>query len=89
MGTSPQEQQETLDIVIDELDRISRFIDELVLLAKAERPDFLFPETIDLTAFTEELFAKVTALGDRQRLTCDHPWGRWTDRHCPGPRGRV
>ncbi len=66
MGTSPQEQQETLDIVIDELDRMSRFIDELVLLAKAERPDFLFLETIDLTAFTEELFAKVTALGDHR-----------------------
>ena len=66
MGTSPQDQQETLGIVIDELDRMSRFIDELVLLAKAERPDFLFPEAIDLTAFTEELFAKVTALGDRR-----------------------
>ncbi|WP_225885270.1 ATP-binding protein [Leptolyngbya sp. KIOST-1] len=66
MGTTPEEQRETLDIVIDELDRISRFIDELMLLAKAERPDFLFPEPIDLTVFTEELFAKITALGDRQ-----------------------
>ncbi|WP_228037829.1 HAMP domain-containing sensor histidine kinase [Nodosilinea sp. LEGE 06152] len=66
MGTTPQEQQETLDIVIDELDRMSRFIDELMLLAKAERPDFLFPEPIDLTAFTEELYAKITALGDRR-----------------------
>ncbi|MFQ4137131.1 sensor histidine kinase [Nodosilinea sp. PGN35] len=66
MGTTPQEQQETLDIVIDELDRMSRFIDELMLLAKAERPDFLFPEPIDLTGFTEELYAKITALGDRR-----------------------
>ncbi|MGB3199436.1 MAG: HAMP domain-containing sensor histidine kinase [Nodosilinea sp.] len=66
MGTTPQEQQETLDIVIDELDRMSRFIDELMLLAKAERPDFLFPEPIDLTVFTEEVYAKITALGDRQ-----------------------
>lgn len=44
---------------------MSRFIDELMLLAKAERPDFLLPEPIDLTAFTEELYAKITALGDR------------------------
>lgn len=65
MGTAPQEQRETLDIVVDELDRMSRFIDELMLLAKAERPDFLLPEPIDLTTFTEELFAKITALGDR------------------------
>ena len=66
MGTTSQEQNDTLDIVLDELDRISRFIDELMLLAKAERPDFLFPETLDLTVFTEELFAKITALADRR-----------------------
>ncbi len=66
MGTTPEEQQETLDIVIDELDRMNRFIDELLLLAKAERPDFLLPEPIDLRGFTEELFSKITALGDRR-----------------------
>jgi signal transduction histidine kinase len=38
MGSTPEERQETLDIVLDELDRISRFINELMLLAKAERP---------------------------------------------------
>jgi signal transduction histidine kinase len=48
--------------VLDELDRISRFINELMLLAKAERPDFLAPEVIDLTLFTEELFTKITTL---------------------------
>jgi signal transduction histidine kinase len=65
MGATPEEQQETLDIVMDELDRISRFINELMLLAKAERPDFLTPAAIDLTLFTEELFTKITTLGDR------------------------
>ncbi len=65
MGSTPEEQQETLDIVLDELDRISRFINELMLLAKAERPDFLAPQVIDLTLFTEELFTKITTLGDR------------------------
>jgi signal transduction histidine kinase len=65
MGSTPEERQETLDIVLDELDRISRFINELMLLAKAERPDFLAPEVIDLTLFTEELFTKITTLGDR------------------------
>lgn len=65
MGSTPEDQQETLDIVLDELDRISRFIHELMLLAKAERPDFLRPEKIDLTLFTEELFTKITTLADR------------------------
>lgn len=65
MGSSPEEQQETMDIVLDELDRISRFIHELMLLAKAERPDFLLPKTIDLASFTEELYAKITTLAER------------------------
>ncbi len=65
MGSTPEEQQETLDIVLDELDRISRFISELVLLAKAEHPDFLLPQTIDLQTFTEEVYTKIKTLADR------------------------
>ena len=65
MGLTPEDQQETIDIVIDELDRMSRFINELVLLAKAERPDFLLPETLDLQSFTEEVYAKMKTLADR------------------------
>jgi signal transduction histidine kinase len=85
MGNDPQEQQETLEIVFDELDRMSRLIDHLILLAKAERFDFLKEEILDIKLFTEEVYAKITTLaqrnwqleqigqgkfkGDRQRLT--------------------
>lgn len=85
MGHDPQEQEEALALVMDELDRVSRFVDDLLLLAKAERPDFLQLETIDVRILTEELFSKATALanrhwqidavasgrivGDRQRIT--------------------
>ena len=63
----PTEQQETLTIVIDELDRMSRFVNDLILLAKAEQTDFLQPESIDVKTFTEEVFRKVTVLAaDRQ-----------------------
>lgn len=65
MGDEPEDQQETLVLVLDELDRMSRFVEDLLLLAKAERPDFLQLETIDLSSFTEDLFAKATALADR------------------------
>jgi signal transduction histidine kinase len=65
MGDDPDEQQETVALVIDELDRMNRFVDDLLLLAKAERPDFLLLETVDVTAFTEELFTKATALASR------------------------
>ncbi|BDA70479.1 histidine kinase [Rivularia sp. IAM M-261] len=85
MGDDPEEQRETLAIVMDELDRISRFVDDLILLARAERPDFLKLEVVDIATLTEELFTKAKGLAvrnwqfdtsatgtmvvDRQRLT--------------------
>lgn len=65
MGDDPQEQEETLAIVMDELDRMTRFVDDLILLAKSERPDFLLLEKVDIAAFTEELFNKAKALSPR------------------------
>lgn len=65
MGDDPQEQQETLALVMDELDRMSRFVDDLVILAKAERPDFLILETVDIQVLTEEFFAKAKTLASR------------------------
>ncbi|MGF1588044.1 MAG: sensor histidine kinase [Pleurocapsa sp.] len=59
------EQQETIDLVIDELDRMNRLVEDLILLTKAERPDFLQIDTIDLAAFIPELFNKISALGER------------------------
>ncbi|MEA5573047.1 HAMP domain-containing sensor histidine kinase [Calothrix sp. UHCC 0171] len=65
MGDEPEEQQETLAIAMDELDRMTRFVDDLVLLAKAERPDFLILDQVDIAAFTEEVFNKAKALAPR------------------------
>jgi signal transduction histidine kinase len=85
MGDDPQERRETLTLVMDELNRMNRFVNDLVLLAKSERSDFLHLETIDIHTLTHDLFAKATALaprcwqlgevangdfvGDRQRVT--------------------
>ncbi|MGH2805038.1 MAG: sensor histidine kinase, partial [Thermoleophilaceae bacterium] len=65
MGDDPQERRETLELVGDELDRMGRLVNDLLLLAKASRPDFLQPETLDLGDLTEELFAKASALAPR------------------------
>lgn len=65
MGNDPEEQRETLVLVLDELDRMNRFVDDLLLLAKAERPDFLNLERVDIGLLTEEMYAKVKALADR------------------------
>ncbi len=40
-ATTRDERRETIALVTDELDRMSRFVDDLLLLAKAERDDFL------------------------------------------------
>ncbi len=65
LGDSPAERQEAIAVIQDELDRMSRYVDDLLLLAKAPRPDFLRTEPIDLDLFTHDLFAKARSLGDR------------------------
>jgi signal transduction histidine kinase len=65
LGDDPQERRETVELVTDELDRMSRFVDDLLLLAKAEQPNFLTLETVDIGLLTEELYTKARALGDR------------------------
>jgi two-component system, OmpR family, sensor kinase len=65
MGDDPEERRETLELVADELDRMGRLVNDLVLLARATRPDFLQPETVDLDDLTRELFAKASALAGR------------------------
>jgi two-component system, OmpR family, sensor kinase len=65
MGDDPQDRRETLELVGDELDRMGRLVNDLLLLAKATRPDFLQPETVDLEDLTRELFAKASALAER------------------------
>ncbi len=64
-GDDPREQRETLDLVMDELQRMNRLVDDLLLLAKSERPDFLQLGIVDLHLLTQELFAKATALAPR------------------------
>lgn len=65
MDIDTPEQRETVDLTIDELDRMNRLVEDLVLLAKSERPDFLQIETIELTTFVTELFGKMQTLGER------------------------
>jgi signal transduction histidine kinase len=65
LGDDPAERRETVEIVTDELDRMNRFVDDLLLLAKSERDDFLRPGAVELGALTDELLDKAVALGPR------------------------
>jgi signal transduction histidine kinase len=65
LSNDPEERSKTIDIVTDELDRMSRYVNEMILLAKAEQPDFLMLETVNLESLTKEIYTKATALGER------------------------
>jgi signal transduction histidine kinase len=56
---------ETRSLLLDEIDRMGRMVEELILLSKAQRPDFLVAGSIDLATFTDDLVVKAQGLGDR------------------------
>jgi signal transduction histidine kinase len=62
MGDDPEEQAEVVSLINDELNRMNRFVTDLLMLAKSGRPDFIQPEELDIQAFTEELFNKARVI---------------------------
>lgn len=85
LGDDPADRAATVALVRDELKRMNRFVTDLLLLMRSERPNFLRLSAVELEPFTHELFAKARGLaardwqleaigsgeivGDRQRLT--------------------
>jgi signal transduction histidine kinase len=65
LSDEPEERTKTIELVTDELDRMSRYVNEMILLAKAEQPNFLMLETVNLESLTTEIYTKATALGER------------------------
>ncbi len=65
MASNPDDWQENLAIVMDELHRMSAFVDDLILLAQAERPNFLHLEIVDAALITQEIFERSQALANR------------------------
>ncbi len=65
LDDDPQERQETIELVMDELDRMGRLVSDMLLLAKSERPNFLQLEMIEMQPFMQEVFAKAKALAER------------------------
>jgi signal transduction histidine kinase len=61
----PCEVAETRALVLDELDRTSRLVEDLILLAKARRPDFVQPGRVDVARLTDDVLDKAVALGPR------------------------
>ena len=60
--------ERTRALLLDELDRMGRLVDDLVLLAKAERPDFLVRVETDLEGLTTDVLDKA------QRMVTGRQW---------------
>ncbi len=66
LSQEPEERAATLRLVSDELDRMSRIVTDLLVLARAEQPDFVRVANCDIAALTLDIEAKAQNLGDRR-----------------------
>lgn len=62
---SPAQQDEVIALVMDELDRMARLVNDLLVLAKADHPQFLHLKAEELDWLTEELYLKARSLAPR------------------------
>lgn len=67
MEAMPLEEQQTVELVLDEMDRMGRLVNDLILLAKSERPDFLRLQPIELDPFFADFFSNMKALTSSPR----------------------
>jgi signal transduction histidine kinase len=62
---SPEERRRTVDLVMDELDRMEHLVNHLFLLARAEHPEFLTMTATDARHVVTDVHRKAAALGER------------------------
>lgn len=55
----------TRDLALDELDRMNRLVEDLILLAKSDGPDFVVPRSVHVGTLVDEVVEKARPLGDR------------------------
>ncbi len=56
---------QTQDLLLDEVAMMSRLVDDLVVLAKADRPEFVHHGELELGELTDSVYSRARALGDR------------------------
>jgi signal transduction histidine kinase len=54
-----------IDVALDELQRIEQILERLLLLAKADQPDFVVVENVDLEPFLEDVFMRWSEVAPR------------------------
>lgn len=64
----PHDVAATRALLLDEIDRMSRLVNDLLLLAKARRPDFVDTHPVDVESLTYGALDRARALADRTWL---------------------
>jgi two-component system OmpR family sensor kinase len=66
MPEDPRERAETTRIMQDELSRMTRIVEDLLTLARADRPDFLRTAPTDVADLVVDVEAKIDVIADRE-----------------------
>lgn len=67
----PAERTEAIAVCLDELDRMGRYVGDLITLAKSEQPDFLDLRPVDLAEITDGLERRGRAMAPDRRWTIE------------------
>ena len=67
----PEDVAATRALLLDETDRMARLVDDLLMLAKARRPDFVRPEPTDVAALTHGVLDRSRGLAERSWVLDD------------------
>jgi signal transduction histidine kinase len=70
---TPAELREVIDVVIDELERMGRLVDDLTTLVSTEDPGFLKLEPVDVGKFVRDIAAKAGPLLGARLIVEDMP----------------
>ncbi len=70
---APEEVRRVQRLILAEVARTSRLVDDMLLLSRSERSDFLRPQTIDLSRFVGDLWAGVSSDSERNFELADVP----------------
>ncbi|MCU1531188.1 MAG: histidine kinase [Arthrobacter sp.] len=62
----PDDVAATRTVLLEEVDRMQRLVDDLLLLANASHPDFIRKEPIQIAEFIQQVMEKIHVLGDRR-----------------------
>src|SRR5690606_35649617 len=64
---------DTRELVMDELGRMGRIVEDLIVMAKSEQPDFVLLQPVDVADLVHDIVTKARPLADRSWVVTAEP----------------